>query len=317
MKLGPWKDYPTRRLEDLRGFRLTESVKLDRFGGWVGAKEKATGFFYARKIDARWWLIDPEGNRFLDIAVNSVTPGKPLNSDDGLRRRFRISDRVRPSFEKHFGDLDGWRDKTIAMLRDAGFNGTGSWSADPLLRTADRPLVYTPNLGWMSKYGAKRGGTFQQPGHTGYPNDCIFTFDPEFAAFCDEQAKALAKNKDDPFLLGYFSDNEMPMPKTSLDNYLSLPEGDPGRTAADAGSRIASWIPPSLPTAIVRRGSGMSGDTYFGIVNRAIKKHDPNHLYLGSRFYGSEKRVEPLFRAAGKHLDLIAVNLYGTWTPGN
>ena len=30
----------------------------------------------------------------------------------------------------------------------------------------------------MSSYGKKRGGTFQKPGHTGYPNDCIFVFDP-------------------------------------------------------------------------------------------------------------------------------------------
>ena len=48
---------------------------------------------------------------------------------------------------------------------------------------------------------------------------------------------------------------------------------------------------------------------------RAVKKYDPNHLYLGSRFHSYEKGVASVWRAAGKHVDVVAVNVYGVWTP--
>ena len=87
----------------------------------------------------------------------------------------------------------------------------------------------------MSGYGELRGGTYQKPGHTGYPNDCIFVFDPEFEDFCRRHAQeSLSATKDDPWLLGHFSDNELPFRPNALENYLSLPESDLGYQAAKA-----------------------------------------------------------------------------------
>ena len=97
---------------------------------------------------------------------------------------------------------------------------------------ADKPLAYTINLDFMSKYGDKRGGTYVQPGHKGYPNDVIFVFDPGFEEFVEEAAKQLAKNKNDKNLFGYFSDNEMPLLRKNLDGYLKLPPTEPGYVAA-------------------------------------------------------------------------------------
>ena len=54
---------------------------------------------------------------------------------------------------------------------------------------------------------------------------------------------------------------------------------------------------------------------YFEIVSRAIKKYDPNHLYLGARFYGSNIHCPEMFKAAGPFVDVVSVNLYGAWTP--
>jgi hypothetical protein len=100
-------------------------------------------------------------------------------------------------------------------------------------KNSEKPMAYTENWNFMSSYGRKRGGTYQQPGHTGYPNDAIFVFDSEFETFCDEHAQQLQDLKDDPNLFGHFSDNEMPFKFKALDNYLSLPEGDHGRVAAE------------------------------------------------------------------------------------
>jgi len=51
------------------------------------------------------------------------------------------------------------------------------------------------------------------------------------------------------------------------------------------------------------------------IVTSAIRKHDPNHLILGSRFHGRVLKVPSLLEAAGRHLDVISVNYYHAWTP--
>ena len=93
----------------------------------------------------------------------------------------------------------------------------------------------------MSSYGQKRGGTYQQSGHIGYPKDCIFVFDPEFEKFCDNYARQLAKTRDDPWLLGHFSDNEMPFKRDAIINYLQLPDNDPGHRLRVGVVARAAW----------------------------------------------------------------------------
>ena len=68
------KSHATRLLADLTGFSPV-GVKLDKHGGWLSEEYQTTGFFYTKKIGDRWWLIDPEGHRFVHVAVCSVTPG--------------------------------------------------------------------------------------------------------------------------------------------------------------------------------------------------------------------------------------------------
>ena len=50
-------------------------------------------------------------------------------------------------------------------------------------------------------------------------------------------------------------------------------------------------------------------------MSQAIKKYDPNHLYLGSRLHGKPKHNAAIFKAAGKYTDILSVNYYGQWEP--
>ncbi len=55
----------------------------DKYGGWTGRKFKATGFFRLEK-DERWWMVTPEGNAFLSFGINHFHPvwwRSPHNSD--------------------------------------------------------------------------------------------------------------------------------------------------------------------------------------------------------------------------------------------
>lgn len=59
----------------------------------------------------------------------------------------------------------------------------------------------------------------------------------------------------------------------------------------------------------------MVAGRYFEIVARAIRRVDPNHLVLGSRIHGAALRFPEVFKAAGPHLDVVAINYYNAWTP--
>ena len=305
VKDGKPRAYPTRLLEDLRDYRPVDAVKLDRYGGWVGGpKLKATGFFRAERVGQRWWLVTPDGNPYLSIALTSLK--LPKNSES-----------VMSAFRAKFGgDEAAWREHAIALMRGHGFNGTGSFSDDAAFAASPNRLPYSTTLNFMSRYGKVRGGTYQKPGHTGYPNDCPFVFDDAFPEHCDATAReAVAKLRDDPYLIGYYSDNELPFRADALDRYLTNPEGDPGRRAAEAFVKSRGDTASSIDDADRQAWVEFMADRYFAVTSAAIRKYDPNHLFLGSRFHGADLRNAALFRAAGRHVDVISYNLYHQWTP--
>ena len=299
-----WKSYPTRTLADLPAVASAPAdAGLDRFGGRTDRRARASGFFRAERIDGRWWLVDPEGGLCINRSVVSVTMMRTAGGQAALTKKF--------------GGEAQWAAQTAALLHDFGFNGLGAWTDTTRLIAAPQKLAYTHIWNFMSSYGKKRGGTYQLPGHTGYPKDAIFVFDPAFAAFCDEHAKQLAATKDDPWLLGHFTDNELPLKREALANFLALPEQDPGLLAAQKFLRerhgpaaTAKDITDDDKQAFL----ALVVDRYLGTVTRAIRKYDPNHLVLGSRFHGAQVKYPETFRAAGKYLDVVAVNYYNAWS---
>lgn len=300
-----WTNYPTRTLDDLPdAIREKVDSGLTPYGGRFSTNTKATGFFHTAKVNGRWWLVDPDGGLALHKGVAGVGP---LDTAGAMA-----------AFQTKFGSDSNWAEQTTAMLREHGFTGVGAWSDTEALRAVSHPLVYTRILNFMGDYGRERGGTYSQPGHTGYPGDCIFVFDPNFEAFCDEQAQSLAANKNDPWLLGYFSDNELPFRPGSLTNFLALPEKDAGHQAALSWFRARHGEKADVQVVTTRDQRDFLGffvERYFRITSEAIKKYDPNHMFLGSRFYGSDLSQPEVFRAAGRHLDIVSVNWYHAWTP--
>ena len=61
--------------------------------------------------------------------------------------------------------------------------------------------------------------------------------------------------------------------------------------------------------------AGVVAERYYKVVSEAIRKYDPNHLYLGSRLHGKPKFVRQIVEAAGRYCDVVAINYYGAWTP--
>jgi len=302
----PYEKFFTRTIDLLPGFKNpAKSDKLSRYGGWRQKQSDATGFFRTEKIGDRWWCIDPDGYYYLNIALNSINTGG--------------SERNKKALEEKFGSPEKWMSSTIDILRETGFNCAGSWSNHKLIieynKTSDLPFAYTVNLNFMSSYGRERGGTFQQPGHTGYPGDAIFVFDPAWEEFCDRHARQVEEYRNDPNLFGYFSDNEMPFRFKSLDNYLALPDDDHGRKAAESWLKEKGVEIININDSLREEFMSVVADRYFSVVSKALKKYDPNHMYIGARFYSSEKNYPLFMETAGKYCDIISNNYYGKWTP--
>ncbi len=299
-KNGEWTPRVTQTLAILPNYApVAKAVEADVYGGWPAVKSKATGFFHAAEIDGRFWLIDPLGNGFIHKAIVVVSQGR--------------SDGMKASFETRFGSDKKWASDTTQMLRNYGFNGTGAWSDDEVLRASPTPVVYTKIWNFMGAYGQKRGDVTQEPGHLGYPSGAIFVFDPQFETFCEELGRKLIATKDDPYLLGHFSDNELPWPENLLDSYLKLPMTNAGRIAAEGWKKanVKGKITDANREAFRR----VVADRYFSIVSKAIKKYDPNHLFLGARMHGRYLDDEAVVGASGKYIDVLSANWYGRWTP--
>lgn len=302
---GEWKDYPTRTIATLKNY-APASVPLDSYGGRADKQLAATGFFHAVKEKDRWWIADPAGHAFINIGMVHVSPGS--------------SETMKAALGKVFGNRKNWADKTHEWLLQKGFNATGAWSDVESIKNTGlqrtRPLAYTIIKNFMADYGKRKGGTYQQPGHTGYPDNTIFVFDPEFETFCDEYAQPLAANRNDKNLFGYFSDNELPFERLSLDRYLGKKDTeDNGYKAAHAWLATKQVEPAAITDDIRNEFLGYMAEKYYSVVSKAIKKYDPNHLYLGSRLHFYELKVAPFFKVVGKYVDVIAINYYRVWTP--
>lgn len=284
---------------------LAEILQPDlrsRFGGLHTSQITASGFFRTeRDPENRWWLIDPDGHPFISVGLNAVRPDR--------------TQRGREKMREVFGNTKNWADQTAELLFANAFNSLGAWSDHRDFRSRDQPIPYTEVLNFMARYSMRSGQSHQGSGHRDYPDSLIPVFDPEFEAFCQEEAKKLADLKDDPWLLGYFSDNEMPFPEDALDRFLARPDTDPGHIAARKWLDDNHVSAEALTDGVRERFLYFMADRYFRISREAIRANDPNHLYLGARFHGQVIRSEPVIRAAGNHVDVLSINWYAQWTP--
>jgi len=302
--------YPTRTVCSLPLFdNNAPTIQTNIYGSRTDKQTTATGYYYTKQINGRWWIVDPNGYLSICRAVNAVSRGTGATSNQNYATKFGSS-------------TTNWMNATKELLFDNGFYCAGAWSSTGDIKNnpnqTARPLAYTIILNWMSGYGA--GRTYQQSGHMGYPEDAIFVFEQGFAAYCETRAQELAANKTNKNIFGYFTDNELPFYNKSLNKFLRL-----GKTSSTNENYLATlkWLSDNGYTPadtvnleIQKKFLGYVAETYFSITNNALKKYDPNHMNLGSRVNIAEARENQYFmQAAGKHVDILAVNYYGVWTP--
>jgi len=361
------EDWPGKvhSLAELRDRREQEAAELDRDAGppgWDkyggssrGPQRKATGFFRTEKVEGKWWLVDPEGHQFWSHGIDCVGmldatpiderrewfeefPGAQPDYQEFLAPGFALKGHYAgrhpaafsfagANLKRKYGE--NWRpvyaETVQRRLRSWGLNTIANWS-DPgiFLR---RRTPYTDSLG---SHAAK-----MIEGSDGYWGRFPDVFDPSFAAALRTAMAAKTNSSaNDPWCIGYFSDNEMswgdatalalgalksPAAQAAKREFvadLQAKYGTPIKLNAAWGTSHASWEallenrePPDLNRSKqdLIAFATKTAETYFRTVRATIKAIAPQQLYLGCRFAWVNDQAA---QAAGKYCDVVSYNLY-------
>jgi agarase len=321
-------------------------LQRTKWGGIADNCFRGSGFFRVGERDGVFWLVDPDGGRFISRGVNTVR----FDQDHvGTTDRVPYADTCR----EKYGSQYIWRAAAANRLASWKFNTLGCWSDGLVASAGSLPLAITPT--------AALGATFRL-----HRRDEIFpdVFDPAFLSHIRGSAKdRCTKQRNEAGLLGTFIDNELYWSPDwrgadeLLTLFLNLPAHRPGRVAAimrleeryrefpqfNAVWRTParSWdelgtighveapffrMPPGgLNDALETKANlanptraaffadcdafaAVVAEAYFQLCVSAIKAADPHHLVIGSRFgYQPHPNV---IAAAGRYLDVVSFNCY-------
>lgn len=235
-------------------------------------------------------------------------------------------------------DEKQWANHTLDRLQAWGFNTLGNWSA-PVFGNMDR-VPYTMPLSIGGDYASISTGT---DWWGGMPDP----FDPRFA-MATERAVAIAArdHRDDPWLIGYFADNELawagpgddpkaryalaygtlkmttdvPAKRAFLKQLRDKYRNQAGLSKA-WGIDLPAWelmedpgfVPP-MPSAEYpeieadfKYFQKVFADTYFKTISDSLKWHAPNHLLLGGRFAVSTPEA---VASCAQYCDVLSFNMY-------
>lgn len=308
-----WVAYEAKTVDKLPAFKSKKQEAISMYGGWKVWQKEATGFFRTQKINDRWWIIDPEGFPFIYKGIAVFNAGRSVNQQK--------------AFDKKYGTPENWVKEESQLLRNNGFNGVGAWSNIDLVRKADKPLVYTVIVSPMGNYHSehikKYGGKYKEASWQNYRFDLVMVFDKEFDAYVEKAIQPISQYKNDKYLMGYFTDNELPWYNDALDKHLTLlAKDEQGYIAAKEWLDKRKGFNASITDVTQEDRMAFTAfyfETYMKKVTAALRKADPNHLYLGCRF-NQDKEQEltnpEIFKIAGKYMDIVSINHYRKWEPG-
>ena len=328
-----------------------------KYGGWTaGPKLAATGHFRTEKIDGKWWLVDPEGYLFwshgvvrvdFNIATTPLTGREfyfaDLPSQEGSfapcyetarsgmgyyasRGAFQTFDFSRANFIRKYGEnwQEIYNDLVHKRLRSWGLNTIANYSSPQFYGMKRTP--YTLNLGVSSR---------PIQGSAGYWGQFGDPFDPRFRESIRTNARRAAQNSgQDPWLLGYFVQNEISWgseislavasfvspadqpAKIALVEHLEQKYEDIAKLNAVWQSNYESW---SALLQSTRRPNEryafddlvecyrLIAECYFRTISEELKEACPNKLYLGCRFM---IRNHVVTEVAAKYCDVVSFNEY-------
>ncbi|HPO12707.1 MAG TPA: hypothetical protein PLI09_04620 [Candidatus Hydrogenedentes bacterium] len=304
-------------LADAWSSAMEEPLTLDSFGGLKNIPFTPSPFFRTHHDGQRWWLVTPEGNAFLSLGVCVVNP---IGDTERGTNRQPYRENV---LAKH-GTVENWTAATRARLQEWGLNTLGAWNTQELRGTVPYTIELSLGSGLWSK---ERVPDF---------------FSPEAETHIRNGAAGIDAYVNDPYLIGYYLDNELPwsfdwrrLPNL-FPGYVALPPEAPGkqkmleffreryqtpeRFAAVWACGLNDWseieklkdiVPVDLLKAQEDREAFvlLIARRYFKLTTEAVRAKDTNHLILGCRFVWI-LAPKPVVQACGEYCDVVSINYY-------
>ena len=178
----------------------------------------------------------------------------------------------------------------------AGFGGGGSDTS----RTNRRLESWGMTTGGQARPGAVMLRWPRGTNYLGLPD----VYSSQFAADIDAAANTqCAPRKNDPLVLGYFIGNEPPWNERESELCGLILSGPDTATKAKLKDFLVSGDTPARRREFVLASFGK----YLEIVCGAVRKYDPNHLILGTRFGG---RMADEVLIAARIFDVCSINAY-------
>ena len=163
--------------------------------GCPDIRGERTGFFHVERLDGVWWVIDPTGAGCFLLGTDHVHYEVHHCQKLGYAPYSR-------NLRKLYPDEGAWAASAVGRLESWGFNTLGSHCSESTRR---RGLPHMENLRMGAAY-ARQDAIVPPTRWTGFPN----VFADGWAAFCDDwAAQRCTPHADDPWLVGWFIDNEL------------------------------------------------------------------------------------------------------------
>lgn len=294
-----------------------------------------TGFFRVEKQGDQWFAIDPAGRGFLPLGVDHVCFEVHYCESLGYAPYHK------KNLEK-YPNREAWEVETLDRLEKWGFNMIAAGGSPSLYR---RGFTHAVNLDIGESF-TRLGEEYEICEAKGIPCSAFpNVFHPDFEAFCDYQAMRCQANADDPWLFGYFLDNELRwwgegswdrltglfstcmMKKPSHTAKIALVDffreryhndiqkfNEAWKTTCQSFDDLFALETLEAPTdcAIEDQATFVEkiAERYFKVTCGAIRKYDPKHMILGCRLASGNASKE-VWRQAGKYCDVISFNYYG------
>lgn len=324
--------------------------ELDQFGGWMGKRFEATGFFRVEKED-RWWLVTPEGNAFLSFGINHLHAD--LWNQDYNRTAWQQklglddlnSDQFQPALKSWF----------LQICRAYRFNTAGVHTDLHIINTPQPSIPYMQPITFVDI-----------PHWKDEVPDSNFkdVFSQAFATHCDQLTRDIAlPARDNPFLLGYAMTD---CPLFTEEDCRERPDviggavrqgriGWPRRLrnlGADAAGKQAyvqlmhelyrgqisdfnttygtvfdsfdavqdaeNWRPHTdLSNSNETRDNveflKKTVAQYYKTALDAILRYDPNHLFIGDKLNGNTDTVDTLLSITSQYTDIVSYQMYAQY----
>ena len=306
-------NYYLRTVDTMTGYDTASAIAptYDAYGGVTNTdvRGEATGFFHVETFNGRSYIISPLGNPYVAVGMNTVSLGATTAQQEAALKIYGTTENFYTSISEE-----------LAALGINTVYTTSEW----------RELIATENLnavvstGGLSEYMTALGLIQSNSGEYYMYNNTMNVFDPDFIPSANDLIKnAVAGYEDDPRILGWTSDNELPAQDDLLFDYLTIDPDDP----RNAFSYAVAWTYLKEATGLGNPSTDdvtreMSEDfkafvysTYYRIISEALDEAGVKQMYLGSRIHAGNRESEGCLRAAAKYVDLLTVNLYGGPTP--